>query len=294
MAIPTERLFDVVARQVQKMKETYLFLADRPQQLDAGDREMLTMIEKWARKIAGAVEGHGAEFDLYYKHRIVKRRHIGPRGRIADVVVGRDGDAFAKAVQSKSTVQAGHGAIDNYLRNALTQLTGENGEQPRAGDRPMILITIWDPDNPWPATQAPAQLPTVSVLEQNIISRLEDVIGSHLREKAMSGGFGQQVNHAQGFLASFPDVSGVQLQATNGGMLRPRATPELYAGPHKVKTLVVKLKWPLARMCRGEGGGGTRFVDGVTVVGTKVGSKFVFQVHKRQVSSPMAMSNLLT
>lgn len=293
MPIPTQQVFGILMNHLERMQQVHQTLSGSNPQ--GGDRLMKEMIDKWARLIAGTVEGHLAEFDLYYHHRIVKQREIqGKRDKIADVSIGSEHDTFAKAIQSKSTIQTGHSAIDRYLTDALTQLTGETGEAPRPKDRPVILITIWDPDNPWPWTQLQQQ-PLVQELKQKVLERVASVINSHVGMKTAMGGFGTQPNHMQNFMGSFTGTNSFTRGREN---TRPRSTPDYYLDPQfqtRIKTLVVKLVWPLTYMCRGSRGG-AQYVERLTLVGHKQqgANAFTFNVEKETVHVPPQIQNLIT
>jgi hypothetical protein len=148
------------------------------------------MIDDWARRMAGAFEEHGAEVEVYYKHRIKKRREIRDKSsKIADVAIGGDNDAFAKAIQSRSTLQTSHNAIDAYIEDALIQLTGERGENPRQNDRPVIHMKIWNLGNPWPYTAAPAQKPLFEDLRNKVVERVSEVIKNVINKRLGQGSF---------------------------------------------------------------------------------------------------------
>lgn len=101
---------------------------------------------------AGPLAGKESELRLYAKHRLDKFRTVIYQGKIADVAVDY-GNGLGKAIQSKSSYQDDCATINNMIKDAANQLTGERGETPRAGDRWVIDMAIRSPTNPWPFSQ---------------------------------------------------------------------------------------------------------------------------------------------
>lgn len=287
MPLNTDKLFAIVDAQIKKMKDVHQQLSAQIFRSPA-DEQMLQNIEDWMRRIVGAVEGHGAEFELYYTHRFLKKRQVVRGQGIADVAIGTNGDSFAKAIQSKSTVQKGHSAIDDYIKAAFIQLTGEKGETPRAIDRPVIQITIWDDANPWPWTQT-ERWPSRNIALQQIATRVASVvnatIGQNLSSSVLSFGPPPPPNATRTFVNQFPNTHGATLQ--RGTFVnRPKQTPDYFVTPHGgspavIKTLLVKLKWPLSLVCQSE----TNhlrlvYIESIAVVGRRTGDQFSFAVEK--------------
>ena len=109
-------------------------------------------------RIAGNIGGYHKELELAVRQiekqkleGIGSRRiHFGSRG---DVAIDYGAGLWCgKAIQMKSCFSTSSTDVDNHIKKAALQLTGEKmlAETPFPLDRRIVDITIRNPDNPWP------------------------------------------------------------------------------------------------------------------------------------------------
>ncbi len=141
---------------------------------------------------AGQVSGYHKELALATRqlaksefHGSGKTRqiHFGNRGDVAvDYGLG-----FGKAIQSKSSFAADKASIDEMIRVAANQLTGERSERetPLPKDRRVVDVTIKNSSNPWPETA----LLGPTTLEK-VRSRIDHLVRDYKSHEARSRGKG--------------------------------------------------------------------------------------------------------
>jgi hypothetical protein len=123
----------------------------RKQRQIVSDGEVfIRKLEEWANKSFGVIRGYGRELLTAMKH-TQKQRRVGFER--ADVTIEGTSGSFSidKAVQLKSTISAVPGGVDEMLKKAYKQVTGNSRatESPLAGERKIIDIEIVG-NNPWP------------------------------------------------------------------------------------------------------------------------------------------------
>lgn len=146
---------------------------------------MLTRLKDVLTKVAGNINGYYKE--LEWASRQIKktelttgekrRVHFGIRG---DVAVDYGG-GFGAAMQSKSCFASGYRDVDTHLQKAALQLTGEKValETPGAQDRRIADISIRNPNNRWPKTDADFSPLTLD----NIVQRIHSQVHTYVQNK---------------------------------------------------------------------------------------------------------------
>ena len=222
-------------QEVQKLLNMLVDVYDEvsAKQANPIDTFYLKKIEEWANKIHGISSGYKGEFEEMYKHRTMKGRAI--YGGFADVSVGEPTDFHAKSIQLKSTNQDDHTAVNNMIRVAANQLTGERGETPRANDRWVIDMIVHNPENTWPLGRNTLGSMTFDEFGQNAGSKLVDLMldyQKHVNPKqkrdqprqARVEGHGM----SQGHLRTLTDMSQPLLQCQFTNTQHPRSTQYMH------------------------------------------------------------------
>lgn len=185
----------------------------------ANSKVLLKRLGIVLNNVSGQVSGYHKELDLALKHskkptlsgQGTRTIHFGDRG---DVAVDY-GPFSGKAIQAKSSFSDKCADIDQMIKVAANQLTGERAaaETPNATDRRIIDLSIRSPDNPWPRTQMATNSTPLTFKElTDKINSLVSTYRAHVprtpghgynRWNSLSPGLGTAVTRSQtGKLAS--------------------------------------------------------------------------------------------
>lgn len=101
----------------------------------------------------------------------------------ADVTVGAADALFAKSVECKNVTKPEKGAVNKVIGDALEQLSGQTGHNPRAGDVRVVDIKIDGTYNPWPlpggaygTNRTPA---TTNDIRTQAVAELKDIVNAN-------------------------------------------------------------------------------------------------------------------
>jgi hypothetical protein len=140
---------------------------------DVTNEEMQQKLERWLLNIAASALGYDAELREFTRYRYPDKPHTAPRSifpsnksKTGDATIGNERDPYAKTIQCKAISSADQDTVNERMRRALLQLLGLGGENPRDGDRWIILAEIWNRENPWPFTIPADPRPTRAELSR--------------------------------------------------------------------------------------------------------------------------------
>ncbi len=249
-----ERVIALLVRSATRMSEVYAAICQIPQ---PGPTEVFLKdkIEKWTNNLGGAL-GHMAEFEIYYKHRIVKGRRVAPPGGTGDVVIGEPDDPFAKTIQSKAITTAAPSTVTKDLQDAMQQLAGLSGETPRPNDNYVVQITIYNSDNPWPFTRnilSAQGLPPLFEVQKCIVTEARNAIQLALgiQNTKNQNTLSQVFKSAARTVASAPGPRSTRLaapgppqQVTHFNPITETTTVHQIPSWFQKAVLLVKIKWP--------------------------------------------------
>ena len=151
-------------------------------------QQMLARLETVVTNATAVISGHHKELMLAAKHKNkqridnqgLRRIHFGVRG---DLAVDYGG-GYGKAVQSKSCFSDATDQVDEHIKVAALQLTGERllAETPGAADRRIIDITIASAANTWPLT--PTQvLGNITPSVTAMLDRIHTYVSTYVQNK---------------------------------------------------------------------------------------------------------------
>ncbi|MFA5984045.1 MAG: hypothetical protein WC782_08520 [Methylococcaceae bacterium] len=147
--------------------------------------QMLTRLKDVLTKSAANINGYHKELFLADKHiRKNRKIHFGSRGDLAvDYDLGNNplASPYGKAIQSKSCYSAAYGDVDEHIKKAALQLTGEKlpAETPSNSDRRIVDISIKNSLNTWPKTTADKSPLTLN----DIVARITKYVTEYAQGK---------------------------------------------------------------------------------------------------------------
>jgi hypothetical protein len=147
------RVLNELIRRLTEMRDAYQNIPVNPHARTPIDNLLLEKIDVWTRN-TGSSFGNLAEFDQYYRNRTLKNRLIVTAKNTGDVVIGGQGDPFAKTIQSKAITSQAHNSVDGHIDKAIEQIAGLYHESPRKSDHLSVNIIIFNDENSWPFTPA--------------------------------------------------------------------------------------------------------------------------------------------
>jgi hypothetical protein len=139
--------------------------------------QMLDRLKDVLTKSAATISGYHKELELASKHiGKVRTIHFGNRG---DVAIDYETPGYGKAIQAKSCFSSNYADVDEHIKKAALQLTGEKvkEETPGSNDRRIVDISIRNADNTWPRTDK--QTPSM----ENILERIKKYVTEYTAGK---------------------------------------------------------------------------------------------------------------
>ena len=196
-------------------------------------------LESALTSAAGQISGYHKELEL--ASRQMKKKEFDGSGATRRIHFGQRGDVavdyglgFGKAIQSKSSFSANKADIDEMIRVAANQLTGERSpaETPNTKDRRVVDVTIKNSTNPWPETA----LLGPTTLEK-VRARIDHLVRDYKEHEARSRGKGYT-----GWLSLDYELD-QWVDQKPGGKFRSRYTTLDRIG----RDFVVKIRWDTPR-----------------------------------------------
>lgn len=160
------------------VKDLFEWIKEHKERLKAKNTEhnsdqMLRRLKDALTKSAATVSGYHKELQIAVKH-IDKTRtiHFGSRG---DVAIDY-GPSYGKAVQAKSCFSSSYTDVDEHIKKAALQLTGEKlrAETPLRTDRRVIDVSIKNAKNRWPQTDADKSTVKLEAILDRIKQNVKD------------------------------------------------------------------------------------------------------------------------
>lgn len=93
---------------------------------------------------------------MSFAHEFITTQTAETKGRAvvtqahADVTIGQADQLFAKSIECKSVTKPEKGAVNKIVGDAIEQLGGQTGHNPRGGDVRIVDVKIDGNNNPWP------------------------------------------------------------------------------------------------------------------------------------------------
>jgi hypothetical protein len=188
-----QNLFDWIVEHKDELTFQSYFVNPDTVQV-ANSQVLLKRLGTVLNNVSGQVSGYHKELDLALKQskkpvlggKGTRTIHFGKRG---DVAVDYD-NLSGKAIQAKSSFSDTPGDIDQMIKVAANQLTGERSveETPNFGDRRIIDLTIKSPDNPWPRTSQATMFSPLTFKElTDRINKMVSTYREHIPKKPGHG-----------------------------------------------------------------------------------------------------------
>jgi len=182
-----QNLFDwIVAHQLELTVQSFFAPGFQDPRAVHNSTQMLIRLKDVLTRVAGNINGYHKE--LEWASRKISKPELGNGGVKRQVHFGSRGDVaidygggFGIAMQSKSCFAAGYTDVDNHIKKAALQLTGEKvaAETPLAQDRRLVDISIKNPNNRWPKTDADHSALTLD----NIVQRIHNQVSTYVAGK---------------------------------------------------------------------------------------------------------------
>ena len=121
-----------------------------------GDDTVWTNLDQKKRQqlITGVNKSYGQAMSFLHEYTTTKAGENKGRAVVtqkhADVTVGQADQLFAKSAECKSVTKPEKGAVNKVIGEAIEQLGGQTGHDPRPGDVRIVDIRIDGSNNPWP------------------------------------------------------------------------------------------------------------------------------------------------
>lgn len=203
-------------------------------------QQMLNRLKDVMTKVAGNINGYHKELELASRqiqkaeiaaNSNTKRAvHFGSRGDVAiDYGLG-----YGKAIQSKSCFASGYTDVDNHIKKAALQLTGEKvqAETPGAFDRRVVDISIRNSQNRWPKTDA-----DFSPLKiENVVDRVHNCVATYVKGTRGYNKWGELTSNV-----------GISVGTGSKGAHSRTLYANTLGGTSMAIDFVVKIRWAHAR-----------------------------------------------
>ncbi len=174
------KILDELVRRLTEMKQAHEDISRIPvQQRSIIDSLLIDSIDKWTRG-TGSSFGALEEFDHFYSHRYRKNRIVESAKGKGDVVIGREGDPFAKTIQSKAVTSEAQSSVEEHIDKAIEQIAGLYHESARKNDHLSVSVVIFNDLNPWPFTKHELRgfqgSPPLARLQQSVLSQVTNSV----------------------------------------------------------------------------------------------------------------------
>jgi len=217
-------------------------------------QQMMNRLQDVMVKAAANVSGYHKELELASKQinkallfgQGTRTVHFGVRG---DVAIDYGG-GYGKAIQSKSCFAARYQDVDEHIKKAALQLTGEKlaAETPGAFDRRILDVSILNPENTWPLTQPGVPTP------ENVRARVHKYVTEYAVDKKGYNKF----HELHPGLTNYVDLANKRSRASNVNFVavdfvvkirwNPPKTMLVNGGQAPVREIVTRTTNPLATM----------------------------------------------
>lgn len=181
----------------------------------------------------------------------------------ADVTVGQADQLFAKSSECKSVTKPEKGAVNKIVGDAIEQLGGQTGHNPRAGDVRIVDVKIDGTNNPWPLAggtygtdRGPASLANIqnqAVAELDAIVNLNKAGANAVRAWLAGEDYGKGIVTGTGRLrdvtTTAPNPINPILLPPISQKLNPNSTRPVYqtmgGQVHKIRCLTIKIRYEI-------------------------------------------------
>ncbi|HYK36324.1 hypothetical protein [Alloacidobacterium sp.] len=220
---------------------------------------------KQQQLVTGINKSYGQAMSFF--HEYTTTRGAENKGRAittqthADVTVGQADQIFAKSSECKSVTKPEKGAVNKIIGEAIEQLGGQTGHNPRAGDVRIVDVKIDGTYNPWPLPGGAYGTNRGSALLANIQNQAEAELiaiinankagANAVRTWLFGEDYGKGLVTGTGRLrdvtTTVPNPISPQFSAPTKQKLNPNSTRPVYATAggqiHKIRCLTIKIRY---------------------------------------------------
>lgn len=220
--------------------------------------------DKRTQLITGVNKSYGQALSFVHEFTTTKAAEIKRRDvetqTYADVTVGEATALFAKSIECKSVTKPEKGAVNKVIGDAIEQLGGTTGHNPRGGDVRIVDIKIDGNCNPWPiaggAYGTARPMTSLATIKSQAQTEILGIINTN---KAGAGAVrrwlaGEQYEHGVQSVGRLKDVETTIPNPISQSQLppsvtklNPNSTRPVYQAPsghiHKIRCLTIKIRY---------------------------------------------------